>query len=173
MTPTDAPTVSPSSIPSVSVAPSSSPIDAPTASPAPTSTPTLIDCQITESERAILIFDILDQVADSALIRDISTPQGMAADFIIHQDVRKLCPDDAKIIQRWVIATIYFSTGGDDWIGCSASGTDPCGTEKPFVNQVRFLSPFNECQWAGISCNSQECVTEIEFGESGVGVVPR
>lgn len=114
-----------------------------------------------------MIFGILDQVADSELIRDISTPQGMAADFIIHQDARRLCPGNAKIIQRWVIATVYFSTGGNDWIKCSASGSDPCGTEKPFVGKRAFLSPLNECQWAGISCNFQACVTEIEFGKSG------
>jgi hypothetical protein len=165
MAPTDVPTASPSSTPSVSVAPSSSPT---TGSPAPTTTPTLVECQITEREREILIFWILDQVADSALIRDLSTPQGMAADFIIHQDARRLCPDNAKLIQRWVITTVYFSTGGDDWIKCSASGSDPCGTETPFVGKTAFLSPSHECQWAGISCNFQACVTEIEFGKSDV-----
>lgn len=171
MAPTNVPTASPSSTPSVSVVPSSLPTDYPTVSLAPTSTSTLIECQITEREREILIFGILDQVADSALIRDISTPQGMAADFIIHQDARRLCPDNAKIIQRWVTATVYFSTGGDDWIKCSALGSDPCGTEKPFVNKTAFLSSFNECQWAGISCNFQECVTEIEFGKSASQLV--
>ena len=169
MAPTDIPTASPSSTPSLSAAPSSSPTDFPTLSPVPTSTPTLLDCQITESERDILIFSILDQVAeDSTLIRDISTPQGKAADFIIHQDARRLCPDDVKLlIQRWVIVTVYFSTGGDDWIKCSASGSDSCGNETPFVGKRAFLSASHECQWAGISCNSQACVTEIEFGKSG------
>jgi hypothetical protein len=120
---------------------------------------------MTPEQRSQIILDILDGVADPTLIRNITTPQGMATDWLINQDVRQLCPHNPKIVQRWAVAVIYFSTGGNEWLKCGALGIDPCGFENPFVEKRRFLSGFSECQWAGISCNSDSCVTEIEFGK--------
>jgi hypothetical protein len=153
--PTNLPTVSPT----ISVAPSSPP------SPAPTSSPTLASCNVTPEERALGILQALDLIADPSLIRNGSTSQGMATNWIINQDIRRLCADDEKLVQRWVMAVIYFSTGGSEWNQCSAVGSDSCGAEFPFVNKRRFLSPNSECQWAGVTCNAQACITEIEFGK--------
>jgi hypothetical protein len=116
---------------------------------------------------------ILDQFADSFLIRDPTTTQGMATQWILNEDLRRLCPQDAKIIQRWALAVLYFSTGGDEWIECFDSDDD-CGVfPSEFPNQRAFLSPFHECGWAGISCNVDACVTEIEFEENNlVGTIP-
>ena len=149
----------------MSQVPSSSPSAAPTITPIPTGAPTLDDCKISAKERSEQIFAALDAVADSTLIRDETTSQGMATNWLVNQDFRRICPDDEKLIQRWVMAVIYFSTGGNDWFQCSAAGSDACGTEDPFNTKRRFLSEFNECQWAGISCNANSCVTEIEFGK--------
>jgi hypothetical protein len=159
------PTPAPSVSPSLSTVPSASPTAAPTISSAPSSAPTLDDCKITPGERVEQILALLDAVADPALIRDVTTPQGMAAQWLIEIDFRRICPDEEKLLQRWVIAVVYFSTGGDDWFQCSATGSDACGTENPFRFKRRFLSEFSECQWAGISCNADSCVTEIEFGK--------
>jgi len=75
------------------------------------------------------------------------------------------CPDE-KIVQRWVMAVFYYSTSGDSWFKCSVTGSDPCGSG-------RFLSDSSECEWAGITCNNQDCVTEIEFEKNGlVGTIP-
>lgn len=119
---------------------------------------------MTSEQRSEIILEILDGVADPSLIRNVNTPQSMATDWIINQDARQLCPNNPKLVQRWVVAVIYFSTGGNEWLKCGALGMDPCGFENPFVDKKRFLSEFNECQWSGISCNSDSCVTEIEFG---------
>jgi hypothetical protein len=175
--PSDSPTTSPlvpSSLPtmppSVSVLPSDIPTTAPTMSSAPSSLPTEggDGCNQTPVQRSITIFALLDPLmADPSLLRDPTTPQGKATDFIIGQDERLVCPDDEKILQRWVLAVMYYSTGGDEWTQCSADETvqDFCGSAFPFENgQERFLSASNECEWAGISCNFQNCVTEIEFG---------
>ena len=113
-----------------------------------------------------IILSILDTVSDPALLRDVSTPQGQSVDWLISRDTLQVCPDNEKIVQRYVLALIYYSTNGVGWTQCSSrpGALDNCGMEFPFEGESRFLSPVNECQWAGIECNEDLCVTEIEFG---------
>ncbi len=158
--------------PTISAAPSALPTISPTISAAPSNNPTLAGCGTTPEEREAAIFGILDQVADSSLIRDITTPQGQAARWIISEDELRLCPNDLKIVQRWVLAVMYFSTGGDSWTQCFQDDVE-CGVFLPFLNQEAFLSPSTECEWAGIACDAMACVTEIEFEENNlVGTIP-
>ena len=111
-------------------------------------------------------------VSEEALLDDPLTPQGQALAWLIEDDDRLLCPPD-DLIQRWVMAVIYFSTEGDNWDQCSDAGIDLCGSQDPFLTKRRFLSSFNECQWAGISCNINSKVTEIEFEENNlIGTIP-
>ena len=115
-----------------------------------------------------------DAVVDSSVLTNMTTPQGQATDWILQNDEAVICPDDPKFLQRWVLAVIYFSTNGDEWIQCSANpaATDACGTIVPHLGATRFLSGGTECSWAGISC-LQGCVTEIEFEENNlVGTIP-
>lgn len=160
------------SSPTISSAPSALPTTSPTISVAPSNNPTLVGCGITPEEREIAILGILDQVADSSLIRDINTSQGRATRWIISEDALRLCPSDPKIIQRWVLAVMYFSTGGESWTQCNQNDAE-CGDFFPFLNQEAFLSPSIECEWAGITCNAMACVTEIEFEENNLaGTIP-
>jgi hypothetical protein len=122
---------------------------------------------ISEEERTAQILVLLDAAGNSTKIRDLGTSQGLAADWLINQDFRKECPSE-KIVQRWVIAVFYFATEGESWEKCSAAGSDPCGSEFPFDGERRFLSDFIECEWAGITCDDDDCVTEIEFEENGL-----
>jgi hypothetical protein len=110
----------------------------------------------------------LDQVADSSLIRDPSTPQGKATQWILNDDPRQLCPSEPKLIQRWVMAVFYYSLEGDEWRLCSSTSR-LCGLIPPFLDQRPFLSQFSECDWAGITCNADDCITEIEFEANGLG----
>ena len=144
------------------------PTKAPTASPTTESAlPTTENCGISAAEREASILEILDEAADSDLIRDGSSPQGQATIWLLNMDIRQICPDDPKILQRWALAVIYFSTGGDEWVQCSANplASDNCGGVDPFRGDERFLSSTTECDWAGISCDRNGCVTEIEFGK--------
>jgi hypothetical protein len=178
-----APTTAPTDGPSMSVAPTTAPTDGPSMSIAPTdaptaltgapsNTPTLSVCGITANERETAIMEMLDQIADSALIRDSSTPQGLATDWIIAGDPRRVCPDEPKLVQRWALAVMYFSTGGDDWTECFAGDLD-CTTSLTFLGEDPFLSASNECQWAGIACDFDACVTEIEFEDNNLaGTIP-
>jgi len=176
---TDAPTDTPTDAPTD--APTSAPIPGPitlTGSPVvgndmtfeiPTPVPSSQLCPgITAEERVAQILAILDAVADPAEIRDNSTPRGLATTWLLSQDEFQICPDAEKLVQRWVLAVIYFSTQGDNWFACSGnpSATDNCGRQRPFRRKERFLSGGTECDWAGIVCDADTgCVTEIEFGK--------
>ena len=131
---------------------------------------------MSDEERVRQIFARLDVVANPNEIRDIATPQGKATTWFIEQDEFNACPNDGcEFIQRWALAVIYFSTNGDGWFECSGNplATDPCGTVRPFRGKERFLSSDTECDWAGITCNIEGCVTKIEFGKSFDLVRPR
>jgi len=147
----------------LSVAPSSAP------SSLPSDHPTTSTCLIPEDVREEEILAILDSVADPSEIRDLNLPQGLATEWLLNEDDFFVCPDTPKLVQRWVLAVTYFSTGGDSWIQCSAnaSAVDICGTEDPFLGKTEFLSPDQECSWAGISC-IDGCVTEIEFEDNNL-----
>ena len=170
---TSSPSFVPIIVPSLSsslptIVPSVEPSLAPTKSVIPSSVPTLEDCLITEKERIDQIYELLDAVGNPESIRDLSTPQGLAADWLIRQDFRKVCPVETIIVQRWVIAVFYYSTNGDSWIQCSTAGSDLCGSIYPFEFKRRFLSESSECDWGGITCNTDDRVTEIEFEENNL-----
>lgn len=178
--PTDAPTDAPTNAPTD--APTNAPTNVPTDEPTPLPTPAPADativepndlpCDLSPQDRRISILSVLSNVTDPVLLLTPSDPRNVAAEWLIGEDALTLCPFDPKIVQRWALALVYFSTGGDDWFKCSASTVtgdeedDGCGIEFPFDDgEDRFLAPVNECSWASIECNDQLCVTEVEFGE--------
>ena len=129
-------------------------------------------CGISHGERVRSIYDIIGSVSDPMTLQDKSSPQGKAFEWIVSVDQAYLCPDTIytcpnALIQRYVLAVIYFSTNGDQWFQCSASSTalDNCGEEYPFSSKTRFLDSGSECNWAGIDCDQSLCVTRIEFGK--------
>lgn len=160
---TNAPAVAQTSAP-ITAAPTKQPTEAPTTAIPQTQSPTLSNCPgITQVQRIEQILAILDAAANATEIRNGSLPQGKATAWLLNEDSFQTCPDNDKLLQRWTMAVLYYSTGGDAWFQCSATGTDNCGNENPFVGQDRFLSGSNECEWAGIAC-VDGCVTDIEFG---------
>jgi hypothetical protein len=173
--PTTQPTIRPTDFPSAF--PSTKPSGGASTLPLefePTQSPTIEGCGISSNERITRILAILDDAADPTAIRNNIVPQGKATTWLLAQDERKVCPDDPKILQRWALAVVYFSTGGDDWLQCSGSpsATDACGSVAPFLGKERFLSTSNECEWAGISCITG-CVTEVEFEKNNLaGTIP-
>lgn len=146
--------------------PSLAPSSAPSLSQQPSISPTIADCGISSEQREEQILEILYNHSIRELVDDVNTPQGSATDWLLNDDGLRLCPNEEKILQRWVLAVIYFSTNGDAWFRCSGNqaAQDLCGFEEPFPGRQRFLSAVNECEWAGISC-IDGCVTEIEFGK--------
>jgi len=102
----------------------------------PTVSPTYI-CEVTPGERSESISDYIKSsvgTTDEDLNNSLS-PQSLAFNWIINEDPLHLCPDDPKLSQRYVAATLYYSMGGAKWI-----------------TSTNFLTEMDECEWYGFSC---------------------
>ena len=150
---------------------------------------TTSSCKYGPGRRRLLLLLRLREVAvpppgggsAEALLLDESTPQGKAFRWIADGDEATLCPDGTpggegrRLVQRYVAAVLYYSTGGEGWEECHASDA-ACGTAAGsdggggrFRPGSRpFLSEESECDWAGLTCNSGGTITSIELCESAV-----
>jgi len=114
---------------------------------------------------------------------EVDSPQQYALDWLIDHDTYMSCSDDPRTLQRYALAVFYYSTRGDDWKDCSASADfseATCDTvqinlageetiPKVSGNNV-WLSPTDECTWAGIACCEEPMtVDRIEFEGNGIG----
>ena len=113
------------------------------------------------------------------------SPQFLATNWIIEEDPEFLCPQDPRLIQRYVMAVFYYSTRGDRWTQCSAPD-DPSDTDS--VQEANdmcmitvpggqgsnaWLTPSNECTWGGIGCSMDDVITRLEMERNGVaGTLP-
>eukprot|EP00594_Rhizosolenia_setigera_P004908 CAMPEP_0178945478 /NCGR_PEP_ID=MMETSP0789-20121207/3759_1 /TAXON_ID=3005 /ORGANISM="Rhizosolenia setigera, Strain CCMP 1694" /LENGTH=329 /DNA_ID=CAMNT_0020625377 /DNA_START=89 /DNA_END=1078 /DNA_ORIENTATION=- len=108
----------------------------------------------------------ISEISDRNLIRDVSTPQGKAYDFIVNKDERYLEAEDNLLIQRYVLALLYYSTMGENW---NHDG-------------LHFLTGVNECHWykkfhksllGVIDCDSDLHVTKIQLSGTNLnGEIP-
>jgi len=85
------------------------------------------------------------------------TPQFMAADWIVNEDLRMLSTKDPNLVQRYVLAILYFSTKGDKWWSTKFY-RDRHGNST-FINEE------HECTWYGIECNDDDLVTIVNQGK--------
>ena len=126
--------------------------------------------------RRQMIFNVLtvnNDVTAATEINTIGSSANLAFEWLVGDDELYLCPDDMKIIQRYVVGKIYFQTNGDSWDHCSrpSSSTNlaqcnPAETspEGPLQGQP-WLDASHECDWAFIRCRPDNCITHIEVGE--------
>ena len=90
----------------------------------------------------------LKSISGNAVFDDGNTPQYSAASWMIDQNYSNVT---LVIAQRYVLATLYYSTNGEKWGVCSATenNTVPCsGAQYPY------LSEMSECLWYGSTCNN-------------------
>ena len=80
-------------------------------------------------------------------------------DWIINVDPLHVCPGDASLIQRYVLALLYFKTSGDSWKSCSAS------PDAGSCEGQRFLSDAHECNWGGVACDSSNQVLSLHLDD--------
>lgn len=156
-TPPTAPTPPTPTPPVATDSPTGAPTDSPTS--APTAEP---PCGIPVAERKSQTLSILSGVSDAALLTTPGTPQYTALEWLLEYDEFEACPDTnaCTLTQRYVMALFYYSTEGDSWTTCSASDTTCPNTP--------FLSPVDECEWIGLTCNPAKCMTEIVFEDNNV-----
>ena len=80
---------------------------------------------------------------------------------------------DATLLQRYALATIYYSTGGDEWTYCSKSAGE--GAEREFNSPCeggansRFLSSKSHLLWAGVMGHGHDGqVTMLDISNRGL-----
>ena len=178
MTATDNPTSKPTPLPSKR--PTPQPSAKPTANPTskPTISPTAVSlpCGIAATARSEEVLRILN-----VDLSDPDSPQSLALDWITNKDGLYLCPDDeAALIQRYVAAVFYFSTGGGSWNQCNAPedlGLDAVerANEHCRIRAATFpdltsgsnawLTASSECEWGGLACLPDGSIGELSFGK--------
>ena len=95
---------------------------------------------------------------------DLNTPQGMAFEEILAEKLE----DGFRIIQRFALMTLYYSTNGQNW--AISNGPDVFTLKEfgTFSKGWNLFSP-DECTWHGVKCRSEEngstaAVTSIQLG---------
>jgi hypothetical protein len=143
---------------------------------APTMAPTL-RCDQDPDLRSLLIRVVLSSVSSSADLEMDGSPQNMAQNWLINQDMRFLCPEDPTLKRRYALAVFYYSTRGDRWSQCKApeNFVDPgaiqganllCTIEGsiPGSGSDAWLSPGSECLWGGVVCDQNFEVQWVDLG---------
>ena len=142
-TPTDQPNES-------TLAPTKISIPAPTNSPVsggvtgPTTAP-FAECR--SKDRQTALASLVEGISPEA-VSNSASPQGQALQWITNEDPASIDPCTYPTVeQRFALATLYFATEGDSWLGSEY-----------------WLSEEPECAWLGISCDDDEKVEAIVLG---------
>lgn len=144
-------------------------------------------CKIDDDKRAQRITQKIEKYvfgsADGMRGRELShktssspPPTDLALDWLINDDARRLCPSDRSLIQRFILATFYFSTGGDNWNEC---GRNDYGRKKndegasQCEDGGKWLSSIPECFWNGNECNNQGSLVQMIMDNNNLrGEIP-
>mmetsp|Transcript_34542 Transcript_34542/g.79859 ORF Transcript_34542/g.79859 Transcript_34542/m.79859 type:complete len:408 (-) Transcript_34542:1142-2365(-) len=97
-------------------------------------------CKITNRQRAGEIMDKVLLTTEKEVLSDVKSAQYLTYDWIVNEDEKRICPDDDTLIQRYVLALIYFQLGGQFW-----------QTEKG--DPIKYLNGESECFWHGVTCD--------------------
>jgi len=121
---------------SVAEVPSNSPTDTPTGSPT-----SMLFAETLEVFKAAYANDDMYNAAFSSK----DTPQFKAAEWATGEGSAGLSSTDPRMLARYALATLYFSTQGDEWTTCGRDATKCARTE--------WLTNDNECDWFAIQCD--------------------
>jgi hypothetical protein len=77
--------------------------------------------------------------------------QDLAYSWLLNNDTQTTACAGNKIpIQRYVLATVFYSTGGDKWL-----------RQNGWLNQTT-----NQCSWYGVTCNSAKNIIDLNLGKA-------
>ena len=102
---------------------------------------------LTATERGLEIVTRLSTISGMAALTDFNSDRYKAACWIINDDLKEYSAKDPKLIQRYILAVIYFTTGG----------------QNNWISPLGFMSGRDECDWPSISCVDQS-VTSLRLG---------
>ncbi|CAB9527413.1 LRR receptor-like serine threonine-protein kinase [Seminavis robusta] len=101
-------------------------------------------------------------------------PKIKALDWIVFEDPLQLNPDASNLLQRFILSLTYFQTSRkSDWLTCSPSTTandETCWIQILDWESLasRWLMGAHECHWAGISCDGEKNITQLQFRDNGL-----
>jgi hypothetical protein len=98
------------------------------------------------------LIDLLKSITDEDLLRDRSSPQFMAAEWL-SRDIADKDLAEEKLIQRYVVAIMQFAYG----ITAVCDETS-CAYDR---SSTPFLKHYDECTWDGVTCNDDGQVIQI------------
>jgi hypothetical protein len=131
--------------------------------PAPTSQPSSMPSSLpTETPEMLFAFLVANSFDGGASLRDEESPQFRAYEWLLsHTDIDSM--PDYKKLQRYALATFFYSTGGEDsWSGPAK------------VNWVN--TEVDECEWAvtsGRQCDDGFNITNLAIDNAGAqGTLP-
>eukprot|EP00984_Skeletonema_dohrnii_P024985 scaffold14141_cov146-Skeletonema_dohrnii-CCMP3373.AAC.3 len=155
--PTSSPSFLPSSQPSLK--PTSSPSSSPSYPPssAPSNQPTSEPSSAPSTYRVAAIKTLLLSVSSKDALDDGCSSQGKAFLWVTSED-NQLQPgdDDAQIIQRYVLAVLFYATNGEGWT----------------YGKETWLTSSNECDWYVVRC-SNSMVTRFFLDNNNLsGTIP-
>jgi len=147
--------------------PTSSPSKSPSAAPsaAPTLEPTTVDHREPaglEAMRGASPKLTLPQTAEEligAKERSASTPQELAAEYVLYDDPMELAVRDPRFLERYALVVFYFQNGG-----CSGD----------WIKDTNWMEGGDHCDgWFGIVCTAKGRVQEIGLSANYVtGKIP-
>lgn len=104
-------------------------------------------------------------------------------------DCGQFCSED-QVVQRYILAVLYFSTNGNNWDSCSApdniQNDDTCQVQSSYGNNIisddegktfssgfKWLTCNKECEWGGINCNQNGLIIATDVEDNGLtGTLP-
>ena len=110
-------------------------------------------------ERYIALRQTLSLVSQPDLLQSPTSPQYQTLDWLASKDEMKLSVDAPNLLQRYVLALVYFSTSGEQW-----------------HRDMNWLSDKHECEWNGDggvrSCDEDKQVTDLSLWNNLKGTIP-
>ncbi|CAB9507479.1 Leucine Rich Repeat [Seminavis robusta] len=101
-------------------------------------------------------------------------PKFKALDWIVFEDPLQLNPDASNLPQRFIVVLTHFQTSQEsDWLDCGRSKTanvETCWIQIGGSESLssRWLTGAHECQWAGIYCDGEKNITQLQLSNNGL-----
>lgn len=128
---------------------------------APSSMPSSMPSAAPTSDTFSMLLDFLKglTVSTEDLFDSRNSPQYQAALWLADDDeyvqANGLNLEDPRLLQRYALASLYYSTGGDNW--------KLCGADSPSCGDTTWLTDPNECDWFIVDCDADGVVSQINF----------
>jgi hypothetical protein len=170
-------TSSPAALPDVPVStPASTPTTAPATIPtSTTSTTSPVAAALPTAPGATLMLrpQLVDELGDEIkiLLEDPGSPQNMAYNWIMEQDEMRWDQEYSTVVQRFLLATFYFATGGrlttPSWHVCSAFPNNQLQgqTNTNTFNGIKCVSENDENDDDTTTTTSRVCAKFDDFEE--------